>query len=164
MIHLPPLIGFKDSLPHETILAKALADLKSLVDGGIDAIMIENNYDLPHTRLLDTEVLVQFTAICIELRKATKLPLGICCLWNDWKSALSIARFADFQFVRIPVFVDHIRTHYGYEITENPAEVLAYRKQLQAEHIQIFTDIHVKHSEILNPDSLEQSAIRAIEQ
>lgn len=124
--------------------------------------MIENNYDLPHTRILDPEVLVQMTLVCDALRKRTTLPIGICCLWNDWKAALSIAKFAQLQFVRIPVFVDHVRTHYGYEIQEDPAQIIEYKNHIGAQDIRIITDIHVKHSDILNSDSLETSANKAI--
>ncbi len=164
MIHLPPLIGFEWYPWIDAILQKALSDLDALENWWIQAIIIENNYDLPHTRYLDTEVIVQMTYICNILRQKTKLPLGICCLWNDWKSALSIAKTIGLQFVRIPVFVDHIETHYGYDITENPADIITYRKKLWAEDVQILTDIHVKHSTILNNDSIESSSIRAIEQ
>lgn len=70
------------------------------------------------------------THICDILRSKTRLPLGVCCLWNDWKSALSIAKIVGLEFVRIPVFVDHIETHYGYAISEIPADIIAYRKKL----------------------------------
>ncbi len=164
MIHLPPLIGFEWYPWIDAILQKALSDLGALENWWIQAIIVENNYDLPHTRYLDTEVIVQMTYICNILRQKTNLPLGICCLWNDWKSALSIAKTIGLQFVRIPVFVDHVETYYGYDIAENPADIIAYRKKLWAEDIQILTDIHVKHSTILNTDSIESSSVRAIEQ
>lgn len=66
--------------------------------------------------------------------------------------------------MRIPVFVDHVETHYGFEIRENPEEILAYRNHIGAEDIRILADIHVKHSTILNKDSVEESALKAIAQ
>lgn len=164
MIHLPPLVGFEWYPWLEAIVEKAIFDLKILEEGWIHAVIIENNYDIPHTKYLDTEIIVQMTYLCNILRQKTSLPLGICCLWNDWKSALSIAKTVWMQFVRIPVFVDHIETHYGYEISENPETILAYRKKLWAEDIKILTDIQVKHSTILNSDTIESSSIKAIQQ
>lgn len=164
MIHLPPLVGFEWYPWLETIIKKAISDLKTLEEWWIHAVIIENNYDIPHTRYLDTEIIVQMTYICNILRQNTSLPLGICCLWNDWKSALSIAKIIGMQFIRIPVFIDHIETHYGYEISEDPKDILAYRTKLWADDIKILTDIHVKHSTILNPDTIESSSLQAIQQ
>jgi predicted TIM-barrel enzyme len=70
------------------------------------------------------------TQLALFCRQQTSLPLGICCLWNDWKSALAIAKVANLQFIRIPVFVDHVKTHYDYEIQERPKEILDYRKKI----------------------------------
>lgn len=162
MIHFPPLLGFKWYPGQETILQKAKEDLRTLERGWVDAIIIENNYDLPHTKYLDPEIITQMTFLAWELRKETTLPLWICCLWNDWKSALSIAKVINLQFVRIPVFVDTIKTHYGFEIQENPEKILAYKKKIGAEHIKIITDIHVKHCEIMSSYTLEESCKNAL--
>lgn len=124
--------------------------------------MIENNYDLPHTRILSDEARRDMKILAHEARSATSLPLGICCLWNDWKAALDLAHIYSFQFIRIPVFVDHIETHYGYHIQEDPAEIIEYRTQIGAEQIKIIVDIHVKHSTILNTDTIEISAKNAV--
>ena len=43
------------------------------------------------------------TFIGEKLRKATKLPLGISVLWNDYDAALSIAKILNLQFIRIPL-------------------------------------------------------------
>lgn len=97
-----------------------------------------------------------------EIRSATALPVGISVLWNDYKTALSIAKALDLRFVRIPVFVDKVKTSYG--IIEGRAEdVINFRKSIKAESVAIFTDIHVKHSEILSKYSIVESAKLAIE-
>ena len=162
MIHFPPLIWFEGYPWQDIILQKAIKDTKYLIDWWVNGIIIENNYDIPHTKYLDTEVISQMTFLALELRKQVNIPLWICCLWNDWKSALSIAKIANLDFIRIPVFVDKIKTNYSYIIEENPSEILAYRKKIWAENIKIITDIHVKHSEILNQDTLIESSLKAI--
>ena len=130
MIHFPPLLGSPDHPGIETIESYMRADTKALEEGGVDAIMLENNYDLPHTRLLSNGSRQDMRNLCHTARSLTALPLGICCLWNDWKSALDIALECNLQFIRIPVFVDHIATHYNYEIEEDPEEITAYRSQI----------------------------------
>ena len=48
MVHLAPLIGYAGSPGPAIVRKKFLADMKALIIGGVDAIMIENNYDIPH--------------------------------------------------------------------------------------------------------------------
>lgn len=163
MIHFPPLLGCEWYPGINYILQKTEKDILTLEAGWVNAIIIENNYDIPHVKYLEPQTTAQMTYLAIKTREITKLPLGICCLWNDWKSALSIANIAWLQFVRIPVFVDHIKTSYGFEIQENPSEIQAYRKKIEAEHIKIIVDIHVKHSTILNNDTLDESAYHAVD-
>jgi len=47
MIHFPPLIGLPEYPGFEYVKTKMLQEVKILERGGVDAIMIENNYDLP---------------------------------------------------------------------------------------------------------------------
>lgn len=164
MIHFPPLLGFAWYPWIDSIKEKTEKDLHALEKGGVNALIIENNYDLPHTQYVSPEIIAQMTQLALFCRERTALPIGICCLWNDWRSALAIAKVAGLQFVRVPVFVDHIKTHYGYEIQESPKEILAYRTHIWAEEISILADIHVKHSVILNPESAEESAQKAIQE
>ncbi len=82
-------------------------------------------------------------------------------LWNDYKAALTIAKSINASFIRIPVFVDKVKTSYGI-IEESPEKILEFRKSIDAEDIMLFTDIHVKHSEILSPYSITESAQRAV--
>jgi len=148
MVHCAPLLGYKESPGIKEVEKKFMYDLRALVDGGVDAIMIENNYDIPHYEKAKPSTVPQLTDLCLKARKLTKKPLGLCVLWNDYETALSIAKIADFQFVRIPVFVDRVKTDYG--IFEGKAkECLAFRKEIGADDILIFADVQVKHAEHL---------------
>ena len=162
MVHFPPLIWFEWYPWQNIILHKMKKDAINLIEWWIDSIIIENNYDLPHTKYLEPEIISQMTFLALELRKTTNIPIWICCLWNDRKASLSIAKIANLDFVRIPVFVDKIETHYWFEIQENPEDIIHFRKKIQAQNIKIITDIHVKHCKILNSDTIEESAINAI--
>ncbi len=113
-------------------------------------------------KFIEPEIISQMTFLALELRKEIKIPMWICCLWNDWKAWLSIAKVANLDFVRIPVFVDKIQTNYWFIIEEKTSEILEYKNKIQAQNIKIITDIHVKHSTILNPETLIESAKNAI--
>jgi len=160
-LHLPPLLGYPDSLHFKNALKNALADLEVFHKAGFDAVIIENNYDIPHTENVTTPVAVSMAVLAYQIKQVSKIPVGISVLWNDYKTALSIAKSIGASFIRIPVFVDTIKTSCGV-IKGIPKEVIDFRKSINAENIKIFTDIHVKHSKLLSSYSLLESAKRAI--
>lgn len=160
-VHLPPLLGYPDALPVQTAIRNALKDLKALQKGGADAVIFENNYDLPHKIKISSEAFLEMALVGRELRKATKLPLGISVLWNDFESAFSLAKMLDLQFIRVPVFVDDVKTAYGV-MRAVAKELAVFRKKIGAEKIMVFADIHVKHAAILSRHSLGQSARLAV--
>lgn len=154
---MPPLLGYLQFPGLEVALKNALFDLRALEQGGVDGIIFENNYDIPHTVLAEPGTLACMALIGKELRDATRLPLGVSVLWNDFKGAFSLARLLDLQFIRIPVFVDTVQTSYGI-VKGEPMEVQRARKLLGTEHVALFTDIHVKHSKLLSKNGLVDSA------
>jgi len=161
VIHFPPLLGYPNSPGLKVALNNALKDLKALESGGIDGIIIENNYDTPHKISVGPETTAAMTFLGEKIKSATKLPLGINVLWNDYKAALSIAKVLNLQFIRVPVFVDKIKTNYGI-IGGRPKDVTNFKKLIRAENIALFTDIHVKHSVLISKNNITSSAKLAI--
>jgi hypothetical protein len=160
-IHLPPLLGYPEFPGFDVAIQNALHDLRTLERGGVNGVIFENNYDIPHTVSVSPAVVSAMTRIGNALRSATKLPMGVSVLWNDFQAALSIAKTLDFQFVRVPVFVDTVKTDYGV-IKGDAKAVRVFRKSLDAENIALFTDIQVKHAELLSKRSLAASARLAV--
>lgn len=161
-IHFPPLLGYKDFPGFDVAFKNALEDLRAFEMGGVDGVIIENNYDTPHTINVSSSVVSSLTVLAEKLKLKTQLPVGISVLWNDYRAALSIAKILDLQFIRIPVFVDTVETNYGI-ITGKPNDIVEFRKLIHAENVAMFTDIHVKHARLLSQNSLIESAKRAIE-
>jgi hypothetical protein len=161
VIHFPPLFGYKDFPGYDVALKNSLEDLKAFQDGGVDGIIIENNYDIPHKVFVETGTVDLITQLGKEIKKQSKVPIGVNILWNDYKSALSISKNIESEFIRIPVFVDKVKTDCG-DIAGDAEDVLAYQKEIGTENVALFTDIQVKHSELLEKKLIEESAIQAI--
>lgn len=161
-IHFPPLFGYSDFPGFKIALKNALNDLEAFESGNVDGMIIENNYDVPHKIFVKKETVQLMIKLGKEISKKSKVPVGVSVLWNDYKSALQIAKEIGAQFIRIPVFVDKVRTDYG-NIAGNPQDVLNYRKKINAENIALFTDIHVKHARLLKLKSIKDSAKQAIQ-
>ena len=160
-IHFAPLLGYPDYPGFKTTLNNAIKDLSAFEEGGVDGVIIENNYDVPHKIEVNKETVDLMIKLGQEIKKKTNLTIGVNILWNDFRSALFIAKTIGAQFIRIPVFVDKVETDYGI-IEGKPEEVINYRKEIGAENIAIFTDIHVKHSILLSTRSITESAQEAI--
>lgn len=160
-IHLPPLLGYKDFPGFDVALKNALADLRAFESGGVDGVIFENNYDIPHKIFVDAPIISSMTFLGEKLKKATRLPFGISVLWNDYRTALSIAKTLNLQFIRIPVFVDRVKTDYAI-VEGEPKKVIDFRKSIGGENIALFTDIHVKHAKLLSKHNLITSAKLAI--
>lgn len=161
MVHCAPLLGYKDFPGIKGVEKKFLGDLKALIDGGVDAIMIENNYDIPHFERAKRSTVPHLTDLCLKARKETEKPLGLCVLWNDYETALSIAKIANFNFVRIPVFIDRVKTDYGI-FDAKADECLEFKKQIKAEDVLIFADVQVKHAKHLIKRPLHEAVSEAI--
>jgi len=163
VIHFRTLPGFNDFTSLNKVFTSARQDLLSLQNGGADAVIFENNYDLPHKILVGHETTASMVYLISKLRRFIKIPFGISVLWNDYRSAFSIAKVCRASFVRIPVFVDDVQTQYG-PVFSDSTNVVDYRHQIMAENISLFTDIQVKHSQMIDASKpLELSAGQAVD-
>jgi len=161
MVHFPPLIGYKDFPGLDICLKKSSSDAKILEKGGVDAVMFENNYDIPHQEFVEPDTVKMITFLIKKISKKINIPFGINILWNDYKSALKIAKVTGGSFIRVPVFVDSVKTDYG-EIIANPKKILNFRRKIGANKVLLLTDIHVKHAKILKKKSISKSAKEAV--
>lgn len=157
MVHLAPLAGRPQAPSFAARLRKARADLSVLVRGGMPAVMFENMYDQPHTERLDPIRRRDMTRLATALTKGLEKPFGFSLLWNDYPLAFSLAKKTGAQWIRVPVFVDDVKTAYGI-FRANPKAVLAARRAARASSVAVVADVHVKHATILSRRSIAASA------
>jgi membrane complex biogenesis BtpA family protein len=163
-IHFPHLLGYENFPGFNVALENALKDLIAFEKGGVDGVIFENNYDIPHKIFVEPETVASMSFLIQKIVKSRtmKIPLGISVLWNDYKAALFIAKISGAKFIRIPVFVDNVKTQYG-KILAEPKKVISFREKMGASDIALFTDIHVKHAEMVDEKTISQSAKEAKE-
>lgn len=163
MVHLLPLPGtpmYNGNM--EEIYSSALRDARTLEEGGVNALMIENFGDMPYKKTLDIEQIATMAAVSSIIKEQTNLPIGIDAAFCDYKAALSVALATKADFVRLPVFVDTVESFNGI-MEPCSADALRYRKAIGAEHIAILADIQVKHTHMVIPNiPIEESAKVAV--
>jgi len=136
----------KGNFTVQQIVAKAVKEAKLYEAADLDAIIIENMHDVPYLmRDVGAEVVSTLTAVSLAVRAAVCLPLGIQILAGANKQALAVAKAAELDFIRAEGF---IFSHVADEglMDGDAAELLRYRRQIDAQEIKIFCDIKKKHS------------------
>ena len=152
MVHLPPLPGSPGfDGDRDAIVERARSDAHTLVDGGVDAILLENFGDTPfYPDRVPPHVVAHMTAIAREIVETVTVPIGINVLRNDAQAALSIADAVGAAFVRVNVHVGARVTDQGV-IEGRAHETLRLRNQLGSA-VAILADHRVKHSAPLGTD------------
>jgi len=147
MIHVQALPGTpKNHLSVKVIADQACNEARVLSESGIQAIMLENMHDIPYlNRVVGPEIIAALTRVASAVRAVTDLPLGVQILAGANQAALSVALASEFQFIRAEGFVFGHLADEGF-MQSDAGELLRFRKNIGAEHIQIFTDIKKKHS------------------
>jgi len=140
------------------VVDSALADAHALVEGGMDALLVENYGDVPFSAgRVDAATVAAMTVAAREIRRALpRTPLGISVLKNDARGALAIACAVDARFIRVGVHAGTVVADQG--LVESDAYATLRDRRLLAADIAIFADVHGKHAAALAPLDLEQHA------
>lgn len=161
MVHLPPLPGspLYDGNGISSVIEYAIDEARKLEASGVNGVEIENYLDASYfPGSVGPELVASMAVVGHEVRKAVKLPLGICVL-ADPMASIAVAHIAKAEFIRATVFTEASVDVSGV-ILGRPHEVLRYRKFLDPS-IKIFADVHIKHSAPLAPRPIEESAYDA---
>jgi uncharacterized protein len=121
MVHLAPLPGsprWAGSM--EQVIGSALADARALVEGGMDALLVENYGDVPFSAGRVEPWTVAAMAVTVAALRAAwpTLPLGVNVLKNDARAALAVAAAAGAQFMRVNVHAGAVVAEQGLVQTE----------------------------------------------
>lgn len=159
MVHLPPLPGsprWEGSM--ERAAATALADARALVEGGFDALLLENYGDAPFTPgRVEAATVAAMAVIAREIRLAfPPVLLGINVLKNDARAALAVAVAVGARFIRVNVHAGVMVADQG--LVESDAYHTLRDRRLLAADVNLFADVGGKHAVPLAPVELEQLA------
>src|SRR3989441_4445138 len=147
MLHLPPLPGsprWEGSMAR--VIDGALADARALVEGGMDALLVENYGDAPFTAgRVAAATVAGVTAVAAEVRRAfDQTLLGVNVLKNDTRAALAVAAAVGGRFVRVNVHAGAVVADQG--IVETDAYHTLRDRRLLGVEVLIFADVGGKHA------------------
>lgn len=147
MIHIGALPGTpRARLQLGELVETARREARLYSKAGFDALILENMHDLPYlNREVGPEIVASMTAAALAIRTETDLPLGIQVLAGGNRQALAVALASGAQFIRAEAFVFGHLADEGW-MDAQAGELLRYRRQIGADHVQIWADIKKKHS------------------
>jgi membrane complex biogenesis BtpA family protein len=147
VIHLRSLPGAPryDGEPVSEIYAAGVRDARTLAEGGIDGIIVENASDMPFARPehIGPETVAALSAACMEVRAAVDIPIGITCVANGAIPALAIAKAVGARWVRVNQWANAYVANEGLMNGSAP-QAMRYRSMIGARDVAIFADVHVK--------------------
>jgi uncharacterized protein len=161
MAHLPALPGtprYDPGLSVDAVVDRVRADLRHLLDGGVDAVMFCNEDDRPYAFQADFEAVATMTRVITELRP-TDRPFGVDFLW-DARAPLAIAQATGADFIR-EVVTGVYESDMGIWAPD-AAELYRYRRHINAEHVRIFANITPEFASPLGDRSVAQRAKSAV--
>lgn len=158
MVHLLPLPGapgWGGSM--DEVLERALMDARTLADGGLHGVIVENYGDVPfYPMSVPPETVAAMSAVVSAVRKEVTIPVGVNVLRNDGVAALAVAVATGAVFVRVNVHTGSMFTDQGL-LQGNAHELLRRRAALRTP-LAVFADVFVKHGTPPPGTRLEEAA------
>ncbi len=160
VVHLRPMPGDPGYAGggFEGVLEAAVRDADALVEGGADAMIVENFGSAPFPKGTPEQPTpphqIAMIGRAVEACRRRGVPVGVNVLRNDVCAALGIAAATGASFVRVNVHVGAYVTDQGL-IEGRAFETLRYRAAIDAREIAILADVRVKHAAPLAPLSVE---------
>ena len=145
MVHLDPLSGspgYRGSM--KNILESARRDAERLIEGGADALLIENMGDLPYLRgQVAPETTASMAVATFELARMGR-PVGVQILAAANLEALAVAVAAGASFIRAEAFAYAHVADEGW-LDASAGLLLRARRNLGSE-VSIWADVKKKHA------------------
>lgn len=170
MLHLDYLEG-KNFKGVGYVAKKAIKDIRSLQEGGINGILIENWKEDSREEFVSPESAEVLDQVMEKIVGKLTVPFGFNILNNDYKLAFNLAAKYHAAFVELDVFVDRVESDFKFsqaakdnpfEINPDPAKIISFIQSVGAGDVPLFCFIQPKHYKMLDRNkSIEQSASEA---
>lgn len=161
VMHLPPLPGCQGFPGMEAVIENALRQLEAIEAVGMDGVLVENEYDLPHQFEPGPECVAAMAVVTSAVARQACIPVGAEILSHHPHGSLAVVKATGGRFIRTDFFVDRMRTESGHAVEPDPQEMLEYRAAIGGEGIAIWTDIQVKYATMLEDKPIRESARQA---
>lgn len=158
MLHLAALPGdpgFDSRAGIAAIVDRAKEELGALQEGGIDGILISNEFSLPYLTRTEPITAISMARIIGELLGDISVPYGVNVLW-DGSASIDLAVATGAQYVR-EIFTGVYASDFGLWNT-NVGEVARHRHRIGGSDVKLFFNIVPESAKYLADRSLTSIA------
>lgn len=158
MLHLDALPGdkyFDEEGGMELVVAHAREDLDALQEGGVDAVMVSNEFSLPYLTKVEPITVGAMAYVIGMLRPQIRVPFGVNVLWDPCRS-LDLAKATGACFVR-EIFTGVYGSDFGIWDT-NVGETIRHQHRIGADNVRCLFNIVPEAATYLGDRTIESIA------
>lgn len=155
LLHLRAMPGdplFAEDDTMETVIQTAREELTALQDGGVDGILIANEFSLPYEKKVSYVTVAAMGRIVGELKREIKIPFGVNIVSNPM-ATIDLAAATGADFVRSTFTGAYIGEN-GITDTDIPA-TLRRKKELGLKNLRLLFKVNPESDAYLAERSLE---------
>lgn len=141
MLHLAALPGdphYDSAAGVDAIVDRARGELRSLTDGGVDAVMFSNEFSLPYLTKTEPITAITMARVIGELLGEIRTPYGVNVLW-DATASIDLAVATGAGFVR-EIFTGVYASDFGLWDT-NVGATARHRARMSGQDIRLLFNI-----------------------
>lgn len=141
MLHLSALPGdpgFDSDGGMSSVVARAARELDALQRGGVDGVLISNEFSLPYLTKTEPITAMAMAKVIGELKGNLKVPFGVNVLW-DGIASIELAAATDASFVR-EIFTGVYASDFGLWDT-NVGQAARHRQRVGAGDVKLMFNI-----------------------
>lgn len=158
MLHLSALPGdpgFDSGGGLAAIVDRAKVELAALQEGGVDGILISNEFSLPYLTKTEPITAISMARVIGELLDEITVPYGVNVLW-DGSASIDLAVATGAQYVR-EIFTGVYASDFGLWNT-NVGEVARHRQRIGGAGVKLIFNIVPESAKYLADRSLKSIA------
>lgn len=138
LLALPGDPGFDSAGGVRAVVDRAKAELAQLHEGGVDGVMISNEFSLPYLTKTEPITAVTMARVIGELLSELSMPYGVNVLW-DGRASIDLAVATGAQWVR-EIFTGVYASDFGLWDT-NIGEVARHRHRIGGSEVKLLFNI-----------------------
>lgn len=138
LLALPGDPGFDTASGIRAVVDRAKAELAELQDGGVDGVMISNEFSLPYLTKTEPITAITMARVIGELLGDLSVPYGVNVLW-DGRASIDLAVATGAQWVR-EIFTGVYASDFGLWDT-NVGEVARHRARVGGADVKLLFNI-----------------------
>ena len=138
LMALPGDPGYDATSGVEAVIRRAREELESLQAGGVDAVMISNEFSLPYLTKTEPITAITMARIIGQLLPEIEVPIGVNVLW-DGTASIDLAVATGASFVR-EIFTGVYASDFGLWDT-NVGQVARHRRAVSGQDVKLLFNI-----------------------